>query len=297
MRIRLLALIGVLSISFSAIFVRLSGASPVTAAFFRGLYALPPIIVVWWGIRGTDTRPVAARALAAASGVFLAVDLALWHQSIADIGTGLATVLINAQVLFVGATAWVLHRERPSPLALVMIPIVLAGVVLISGLGRPDAYGTNPVAGVVFAVVAAACYAAFLLIFRASNRELVPPPGPVLDATVGMTVGAIVLAAPFDPHFSLATTWPAHGWLLAMALICQAAGWILIGTALPRLPALESSVILLSQPIGTVTWGWLVFAERMSVIQAAGMVVMTLGIAILIVKGTVRNQRGLPEQS
>jgi drug/metabolite transporter (DMT)-like permease len=79
-----------------------------------------------------------------------------------------------------------------------------------------------------------------------------------------------------------------------MALICQAAGWILIGIALPRLPALESSVILLSQPIGTVTWGWLVFAERMSVIQATGMVVMTLGIAILMVRGTVRNPRALP---
>lgn len=289
MRIRILALLGVLSISFSAIFVRLSGASPVTAVFFRGLYAVLPLFLVWGFTRTSDTRPRAARGVAVVSGIVLAVDLAFWHQSIADIGAGLATVLVNAQVLFVGAAAWALHRERPSRLALVMIPIVLAGVVLISGLGRPDAYGTNPVAGVVFAVIAAACYAGFLLIFRASNRQLVPPPGPVLDATVGMTLGALLLAAPFDPRFSLAITWPAHGWLLTMALICQAAGWILIGIALPRLPALESSVILLSQPIGTVTWGWLVFAERMSAIQAAGMVIMTLGIAILMTKGTVRD--------
>lgn len=288
MRIRILALLGVLSISFSAIFVRLSGASPATAAFFRGLYAVLPLFLMWCFTRASDTRPRAARGVAVVSGIVLAVDLALWHQSIADIGAGLATGLVNAQVLFVGAAAWVLHRERPSRLALVMIPIVLAGVVLISGLGRPDAYGTNPVAGVVFAVIAAACYAGFLLIFRASNRQLVPPPGPVLDATVGMTLGALLLAAPFDSRFSLVITWPAHGWLLTMALICQAAGWILIGIALPRLPALESSVILLSQPIATVTWGWLVFAERMSAIQAAGMVIMTLGIAILIMKGTVR---------
>lgn len=288
MRVRLLALLGVLSISFSAIFVRLSGASPVTVAFFRGLYAILPLLFVWRFTRESDLRPHAARVRAAVSGVFLAVDLALWHQSIADIGAGLATVLVNAQVLFVGAAAWVLHRERPSRLALVMIPIVLAGVVLISGLGRPDAYGSKPAAGVVFAVLAAVCYAGFILIFRASNRELVPPPGPVLDATIGMTLGALVLAAPFDPRFSLEMRWPAHGWLIAMALICQAAGWLLIGIALPRLPALESSVILLSQPIGTVTWGWLIFDERMSAIQAAGMVIMTAGIAILMTKGAVR---------
>jgi drug/metabolite transporter (DMT)-like permease len=229
--------------------------------------------------------------------VFLAIDLALWHQSIADIGAGLATGLVNAQVLFVGAAAWLLHRERPSPLALVMIPVVLLGVVLISGLGRPDAYGTNPVAGVLFAVAAAVSYAAFLVIFRASNRAFAPPYGPVLDATVGMTVGALVFAAPFDPRFSLAATWPAHGWLAAMAVICQAAGWILIGIALPRLPALEASVILLSQPIGTVTWGWLIFAERMSLIQAAGMIVMTTGIGVLMARGTVRDERGLAEHS
>jgi len=293
LRIRLFALLGVLSISFSAIFVRLSGASPVTAAFFRGLYAIPPLLGIWWLTRARDGRPIAARAVALASGVFLAIDLGLWHQSIADIGAGLATVLVNSQVLFVGAAAWILHRERPSQLALVMIPIVLSGMVLISGLGRPDAYGAHPMAGVVFAVLAAACYAGFLLIFRASNRELIAPPGPVLDATIGMTLGALVLAAPFDPHFSLAITWPAHGWLLAMALICQAAGWILIGTALPRLPALESSVILLSQPIGTVSWGWLVFHERMSGIQATGMVVMTVGIAALMLKGTVRDRSNL----
>lgn len=286
--IRLFALLGVLSISFSAIFVRLAGVSPVTAAFFRGLYAILPLLLAWWFTRASDTRPWTRRTLAMGGGVLLAIDLGLWHQAIADIGAGLATVLINAQVLFIGGAAWMLHRERPNRLAMIMIPVVLLGVLLISGLGRPDAYGSRPAAGVIFAVAAAACYAGFLLIFRASNRDLVPPPGPVLDATIGMALGAWGLAAPFDPRFSLTITWPAHGWLIAMALICQAAGWILIGTALPRLPALESSVILLSQPIGTVVWGWLVFGERMSPVQAAGMVVMTAGIAVLMVKGAVQ---------
>ena len=288
--IRLLALLGVLGISFSAIFLRLSGASPVTGAFFRGLYAFPVLVYLWVRTRATDTRSRAARARAIGSGIFLALDLGLWHQSILDIGAGLATVLINAQVIFVGALAWLLHRERPSRMALVLIPVVLVGVVLISGLGRDDAYGANPVRGVILAVVAAAFYAAFQLLFRESNRELAPPAGPVLDATIGMTLGALVLAAPFDPRFSVSISWPAHGWLVAMAIICQALAWILLGVALPRLPALETSVILLSQPIGTVAWGWLILDERMSTVQAAGMVVMTVGIALLLVMGTVTSQ-------
>ncbi len=288
---RLFALLGVLGISFSAIFLRLSGVSPVTAAFFRGFYAVPALLCVWLMTRPSDTRPRAARWRAAASGVFLAIDLALWHQSVFDIGAGLATVLVNSQVIFVGALAWALHRERPSRMAMVLIPVVLTGVVLISGLGRSDAYGRNPTSGVILAVAAAAFYAGFQLLFRDSNRTLAPPAGPVLDVTIGMTLGALA-CAPFDPRFSVAISWPAHGWLLIMAIICQAIAWILLGVALPRLPALETSVILLSQPIGTVTWGWLMLDERMSAIQAAGMLVMTVGIALLLAMGTANVRRG-----
>src|SRR5262249_16283879 len=46
--IHVLALLGVLSISFSAIFVRLSAASPVTATFYRGAYAAPVLLAIWF---------------------------------------------------------------------------------------------------------------------------------------------------------------------------------------------------------------------------------------------------------
>jgi drug/metabolite transporter (DMT)-like permease len=40
----------------------------------------------------------------------------------------------------------------------------------------------------------------------------------------------------------------------------------------------------------TVVWGWLILNERMSVIQAAGMLVMTTGIALLLLSGTVMSR-------
>jgi len=44
----LLALLGILIISFSAILVRLAEVSPAGAAFFRMAYALPVLAVVWY---------------------------------------------------------------------------------------------------------------------------------------------------------------------------------------------------------------------------------------------------------
>ena len=55
--IHLLALLGILSISFSAVFVRLAAVSPVTATFFRGAYAAPVLLVVWLTNRSRSWAP------------------------------------------------------------------------------------------------------------------------------------------------------------------------------------------------------------------------------------------------
>ena len=115
----LLALLGVLRISFSAIFVRLADVSPVTATFFRAAYAVP---VSGRGVggavaarrRGSAPRTPRERGLAFVSGLILAADLVLWHESIALVGAGLGTVIANVQVVFVALAAWALYGERPA---------------------------------------------------------------------------------------------------------------------------------------------------------------------------------------
>ncbi len=234
--------------------------------------------------------------MAAGAGLFLALDLVLWHRSIDLIGAGLATVLANTQVVFVGVAAWVIYRERPSGLAFVTIPVVFGGVVLISGLGRADAFGDDPVAGVALGVLAGLAYSGFLLMFRASNRELVPTVGPLLDATIGAAVGSLVSGAT-DPDFSLALVWPEHGWLLALAMVVQVSGWLLIAAALPRLPALETSVTLLLQPMATVLWGFLIFAEHLSGAQWAGVALVLGGVGALTVWGSVERPTEAPAKA
>ncbi|MGA7615230.1 MAG: DMT family transporter [Thermoanaerobaculia bacterium] len=284
--IRLLALVGVLGISFSAIFVRLSGTSPSTAAVYRMVYAIPPLIALWWPVRHRDDRSRRERMMGVVAGFALAVDLALWHRAILYIGAGLATVLANTQVVFVALLAWLLHRERPSGTALTMIPVVFGGVALISGLGRSGAYGSDPLLGVLFGTAAGLSYTSFLLVFRASNRRLAPAVAPLLDASIGALVGSLILAV-FDPHFTLVWSWPAHGWLIALALVAQVFGWILISSALPRLPALDTSVMLLLQPMATVIWGLLIFGESLSGWQWSGVGLVLAGVAVISLRGTM----------
>ena len=283
---RLIGLAGIAIISFSAIFVRLADVSPTTAAFFRAVYAWPVLFVIAWLMRRQDRRDSRARWMAFGSGLLLAADLICWHRAIDAIGAGLGTVLGNTQIAFVGIAAWLLHRERPTRLALITVPLLFAGAALVSGLGRPGAYGDDPVAGVTYGLLTGIFYGSFLLVFRASNRGLSPVAGPLFEVTCGVVVGTAAFGV-FDPGFSLAFSWPAHGWLIALAIGSQVVGWLLISHALPRLAALETSVQMLVQPMLTVLWGRLIFAEYLSGLQWMGVTLVLGGIGLLAVRGTV----------
>src|SRR5213075_2506182 len=102
-------------------------------------------------------------------------DLVLWHNAIEQVGAGLATVLGNTQVVLVGLLAWALLHERPQRSSLAAIPIVAAGVVLISGVLERGAYGSNPRLGAVYGVLTGIAYAGFLLALREGGRDLRRP--------------------------------------------------------------------------------------------------------------------------
>lgn len=56
--------------------------------------------------------------------------------------------------------------------------------------------------------------------------------------------------------------WQSFGWLLVLALTSQTAGWLLITSSLPRLPAALSSLLLLLQPAASILLAAVVRAER-----------------------------------
>ncbi len=84
---------------------------------------------------------------------------------------------VEFQGVIVGAVAWYHGGERPSRSVLVSLPVVLGGVVAISGLLETGAYGRDPAAGVVLGLGAAAAYAGYLLIIRGVGRGVPGPAG------------------------------------------------------------------------------------------------------------------------
>ena len=59
-------------------------------------------------------------------------------------------MLANLQVAAVPLLAWAVLGERPARRVLAALPVVLAGIVLISGALEQGAYGRDPAAGAIF---------------------------------------------------------------------------------------------------------------------------------------------------
>jgi drug/metabolite transporter (DMT)-like permease len=276
--VRACALLGALAIAFSSILVRLSHASPSTAAIFRCAYALPALgLLMAIEDRRFGRRAWRERRAAVISGVFFAADLILWHHSIEDVGAGLATVLANIQVVLVPLVAWAVLAEKPGRQVLAALPVALGGV-MISGVLEHGAYGRDPGRGAVFGLLAGVAYVGFLLLLRRGGADLRRPAGPLFDATATGAVGC-VLAGAVIGDARLIPVWPGAGWLIVLALTSQVFGWLLITISLPRLPAAITSLLLMIQPIGSLALASLIFGERPSPLQLSG-VLLVLGAVI-----------------
>jgi drug/metabolite transporter (DMT)-like permease len=271
-------LVGAVAIAFSGILFRLAHVSPSTGAFYRCVWALPPL---WLLARREDrrygARPRRARMLAWIAGAFFAVDLVLWHNAVEQVGAGLATVLGNTQVVLVGLLAWALLGERPHRSSFAAIPIVALGVVLISGAFERGAYGSNPPLGALFGVLTGIAYSGFLLTLRQGSSDLRRFAGPLYDATLAAAIGCAAIGAVVG-DLDLAPAWSATGWLILLALSSQVAGWLLIASSLPRLPAVMTSILLTLQPVCSVLFAAAILDESPSALQLGGAACILVGL-------------------
>ena len=295
-RAMLIALTGAAVISFSPIFYIYSNTNPATGAFFRMVYALPVLALLAYLVRKSDTRTLRTRWMAIGAGLLLGPDMVAYHISMNFVGVGIATLIGNSQVILVTLVSWKLFGEKPNPAILFSLPIVMIGLLLISGIADSEPYGEDPVKGVIFGIATAIFYTTFLIVFRYCNRELAPVSSVQFDATAGAAIGLLIIGVlplskvavepvDFQPN------WPGHGWLMLLALLSQVGGWLAVAYALPRLPAVHTSFAILLQPVLTLIWGFLILNEAgHSTNQLLGMLLVLGAITSVTVYGSATTE-------
>ncbi len=295
-RSMLIALAGAFLLSFAPLFYIQSETTPITGAFFRMVYAIPILLILVWYLNREDSRSFNTRMLTFAAGILLAIDFAGYHSAIDYIGSGIATLIGNSQVIIVTLSSWWLFGERPNRMILLALPMVMLGLVFISGIWDDEPYGEDPFKGVIASIVAAIFYSSFLILYRYSNRIKAPSANLQFDATIGAAMGLLLIGiAPLEgldiEPINFTLSWPGHGWLILLAISCQIIGWIAITFALPRLPAAHTSFAVLLQPVLTIVWGVILLSETPSLQQMVGMTLIFSAIIAVTMFGESQSGR------
>jgi drug/metabolite transporter (DMT)-like permease len=239
---------GVLCISFTAILTKWAGAPGPVAAAWRMIVATvvlaPPFIrqtrrwspqtrkAVPWGMMG---------------GLWFAVNLGMLNSALMLTSAANATLLDNTAPIWVGLGALILFREQLRRRYWAGLALALLGAAVVTGFNPAAGITLRP--GDALAFTGALFYAGYLLNTQRGRRDLDSLSYLWLvaaTAAIGLLIFCFARGLPLTGY--AATSYAS---LIAVGLISQVGGWLLISYALGHVPASGAVVVLLAQPVVT----------------------------------------------
>jgi drug/metabolite transporter (DMT)-like permease len=272
----LLAL-GVVAVSFSAIFIRLADAPALSIAFWRNAIGAGILLPLAIRRHRDEFRRLTASQWATAilSGALLAAHFATWIPSLDYISVGASTVLVTTQPVWVAVLGRALGR-RVDPRALLGIALSLGGALVIFGpdLGSPDGRGD------ALALIGAITASGYLLAGRNLRADVSLLTYVGIAYTVCTAGLAVVVAVAGEPF----TGFPAATWLLflAMALGPQILGHTVFNYLLSEVDPGMISIAITAEPVGSTLLALLFFGELPPWTALAGGVLILAGIAVTV---------------
>lgn len=214
--------------------------------------------------------PQSPRAIGCAllSGLFLAVDLSLWHESVHAVGPGISTLLNSLQIFFLAAIGYLYYGERLRPLQLISLALALAGVALISSpeLGQPKgSWGiiSGTISGLLLAL-------AMLTVRKAQQIEKTSLFPLMMWLSLGGALTLVLPALLLNWESLYPTTARDIGLVLIYGAVMQCVAWGAITYAVPQLPLNLTGLLLLMEPVAALFIDYFLLDKSINGAQWAG---------------------------
>lgn len=272
--------VGALAVSTGAILVRYAqqeAASLTIAAYRMGIAFVAVLIPTLIKHRPElQALTYGDLALAATSGLFLAIHFATWVYSLELTSVAISVVMVNTAPLWVGLLTPLMTRERLAPATILGIGISVIGAVAIGWGLEGDGDSSNDLLGGVLATIGAVGLAVYLLIGR--NFRCRHSLGVYVTVCYGAAAGFLSVAAIGTGQqvvgFSTSIWW----YLIGLALVSQILGHTTYNWALRFFSASMIAIALLAEPICSTLLAHVLFNETLTAVQVAGAALILVGI-------------------
>jgi drug/metabolite transporter (DMT)-like permease len=265
--------LGAMMISFSAVWVKLAHVTPTVSAFYRVFFGGIFLMAILLARRERLWKGWPCLWLSLLAAIFFALDLYTWHRSIAYVGPGLATILGNFEVFLVPAVGVLLYGERMTLRFVLSVPLAVTGLFMIVGL-RWEQLSPDYRIGIYYGLSTALFYTGFLIALRRLQSHPSRPAAALSLMVISLSTALYLALETIRADESFAIPDLRSGFsLVALGLMSQTVGWLLITRSLPRIPAAIAGLILLLQPSLSFIWDVLFFDRATSITAWAGVII------------------------
>ena len=274
--------IGVLAVSTSAIFVKLTSAPAPIIAFYRLFFSTVLIAPFFFTKSLGEVKGMSKKdwIFSIIAGVFLAFHFILWFESLNYTSVASSVVLVTLQPLFAFIGTYFFFKEKVSKIAIISGGIAIAGSVIIS-------WGDFQISGLalfgdVLALVACALVTVnFLLGQEIRKRHSLTLYTFIVygSSSITLFIYCFLLQYPLAPY-------PRSDWyyFLLLAVIPTLLGLSLLNWSIKWVSANTISVMILFEPVGAIILAYYILHEKVVITQIIGSIVIMVGIILFLLE-------------
>ncbi|GAC1642690.1 MAG: EamA family transporter [Ktedonobacteraceae bacterium] len=272
---------GTVGVANQAIYAHVA-TNALSLAFYRLLVAAPLFIVASLLLTRRRSFRVKPRDLGIMllMGGMQALYQASYSAAIAYAGVTIPTLIaLCAAPIMIALFSMCIARERLNVLTLLALVCALCGTILLVEARPHVSGGSVSLLGILFALLAAAGYAGFIL----CGRLLTGQYHPLHVNTVAFATGALLLLFVAVPG-GLTLAYPLWAWLLLLYLGCipTALAYGLFQIGMRSLSATVVSIVTLCEPLAAALLAWLLFHEELGLLGLLGAALLLGAMALIL---------------
>ena len=274
---------GAFLISFSPVFVNLVSIEPTVSGFYRMLFGSIALFIIYLIKNNENPLRKNISKFIVLGAILFSLDLWFWHRSVIYVGPGLSTLLANFQILILPFLALIFFNQKTQRIQIFSIFLGLLGLFLITGQSW-DIAGNNYKLGVLFGLLTAISYAGYIISMKRIDHNAAVNSDPIFNLLFISLISAgllflfsIIEQVPLEIKSSSELIW-----MICYGLFSHVIGWFFILNGLQKISAVTAGIILLTQPILSYVWDFIIFKKVILPIEYFGIVSVLLAMIITI---------------
>ncbi|WP_043934299.1 DMT family transporter [Bacillus sp. EB01] len=273
--------IGVITVSASAIFVKLSHSPSGVIAFYRLFFSVLFMLPLFLAKYTKELQRITKRdwLFTTISGVLLAFHFILWFESLNYTSVASSTVLVTLQPLFAFIGAYFFFKEKITVGAIISGIIAIIGSFIIS-------WGDFQISGMallgdILALIACAFITGYLLFGQTVRQRLSLITYTFLVysiSTITLFMYIVFKGEPLMPEVKL-------DWLyfILLAIFPTLLGHSLFNWVVKWLSTTTISMAILLEPVGATIMAYYILNETVTWSQIVGGIVVIFGLSLFII--------------